>query len=469
MPPKNKKDKQGSDAKLCLNMIVKNEAHLVNYVPRGDEKIPVIQRCLENVGHLIDAIAIVDTGSTDQTIDIINKWAEEHKIPCQVKVDLWRDDFGYSRTVALRHGQFLVEKIKKKEITFSPDLPEDTPWYFMFMDADNLIWANDGKSPFPIDKKSLVLDSYRAPMRMANVEYGYVMLAKIDFLHPWQWYYPVHEFLSEMKGKDGKQLWVAEFGNLDGGFVDSRREGSRSHNPMKYMADAISFEKYLISNPFDDRSLYYLAQSYRDAGKDLLNQSKISFEKSKREGISHQEKRELENKGRQLNHLGVDTFERSEKTYIMRAETPPFNTWKDEYTYCAWFEAARIRRARKNRFDQKTINYLMRANTVRPNRLEAPYDLLVYYRSIEAWGIGWSLAKDLIHKPYPKEDIIFVDKDIHNYKFLFEASLFAYYVGEKSQFVSLTNKVIKSPHTSDDIRKLAQDNLNNYGKEKENK
>jgi len=36
---------------LCLNMIVKNEEH-------------VIERCLLNVKHLIDAVAIVDTGSS---------------------------------------------------------------------------------------------------------------------------------------------------------------------------------------------------------------------------------------------------------------------------------------------------------------------------------------------------------------------------------------------------------------------
>src|SRR5216684_6417673 len=43
-------------ASLCLNMIVKNEAH-------------VIARCLASVRGVIDAWVIVDTGSTDKTKD----------------------------------------------------------------------------------------------------------------------------------------------------------------------------------------------------------------------------------------------------------------------------------------------------------------------------------------------------------------------------------------------------------------
>jgi len=45
---------------IALCMIVKNESH-------------VIERCIKSVRPLIDYVFIVDTGSTDNTIDVINK------------------------------------------------------------------------------------------------------------------------------------------------------------------------------------------------------------------------------------------------------------------------------------------------------------------------------------------------------------------------------------------------------------
>ena len=54
---------------LCLNMIVKNESH-------------VIRRCLDSVRPFIDSWVIVDTGSTDGTEDIIREHLKD--IPGQL-------------------------------------------------------------------------------------------------------------------------------------------------------------------------------------------------------------------------------------------------------------------------------------------------------------------------------------------------------------------------------------------------
>src|SRR5947209_19518286 len=62
--------KQGPK-KVCLTMIVKNESK--NMV-----------RLLESVKHVIDMISIVDTGSTDDTEQIILNWSTEAKIPTRV-------------------------------------------------------------------------------------------------------------------------------------------------------------------------------------------------------------------------------------------------------------------------------------------------------------------------------------------------------------------------------------------------
>ena len=69
---------------LCLCMIVKNESH-------------VIRRCLRSVKPFIDSYSISDTGSTDNTMDIIRE--ELAGLPGVLRSDPWQG-FGPSRNVA---------------------------------------------------------------------------------------------------------------------------------------------------------------------------------------------------------------------------------------------------------------------------------------------------------------------------------------------------------------------------------
>jgi glycosyltransferase involved in cell wall biosynthesis len=67
-------------------MIVKNEAH-------------VIARCLRSVKPFIDYYSISDTGSTDDTMEIIRK--ELDGIPGVLTSDPWKD-FSTNRNIALK-------------------------------------------------------------------------------------------------------------------------------------------------------------------------------------------------------------------------------------------------------------------------------------------------------------------------------------------------------------------------------
>ena len=69
-------------AGLSLCMIVKNEEQF-------------LERCLTSVAGIVDEINIVDTGSTDRTVEIASKFGAniEHRE--------WRDDFGWARNESL--------------------------------------------------------------------------------------------------------------------------------------------------------------------------------------------------------------------------------------------------------------------------------------------------------------------------------------------------------------------------------
>ena len=70
---------------ICLNMIIKDEA-------------PVIRRCLESVKPFIDRWVIVDTGSTDNTRELVREIMAG--LPGELHERPWKN-FGHNRNEAL--------------------------------------------------------------------------------------------------------------------------------------------------------------------------------------------------------------------------------------------------------------------------------------------------------------------------------------------------------------------------------
>jgi len=96
---------------ICLNMIVKDEADII---------VNTLSNIVEKMK--IDYWVICDTGSTDNTIELITNFFEEQKIEGELIEDPWKD-FAYNRTRAL---EFAYKK---------------TDFVFIF-DADDRIVGN---------------------------------------------------------------------------------------------------------------------------------------------------------------------------------------------------------------------------------------------------------------------------------------------------------------------------------------
>ena len=73
---------------ICLNMILKNESK-------------IITRLLKSVLPIIDSYCICDTGSTDNTIELIESFFADKNIKGKIVNEPFRD-FGYNRTFALK-------------------------------------------------------------------------------------------------------------------------------------------------------------------------------------------------------------------------------------------------------------------------------------------------------------------------------------------------------------------------------
>jgi tetratricopeptide (TPR) repeat protein len=209
---------------ICLNMIVKNESH-------------IIETTLHNItNHIkIDYWVISDTGSTDNTIDIIVNYFNEKKISGEIFRDKWVN-FGHNRTKAIEHAY------------------EKTDYLFIF-DADDLI---QGEFVLP---ENMNKDMYHVPFESPVLYHRPILVSN---RMKWKYSGVLHEYLVNI---DPIKSYEYMSGNF---YIQSRRLGARNHNPNKYLDDAILLEKGYHEENIDiglkNRYSYYCAQSYQDAG-----------------------------------------------------------------------------------------------------------------------------------------------------------------------------------------------------------
>ncbi len=203
---------------LILVMIVRNEA-------------AVIERCLESVRPLLSGWVIVDTGSTDNTIEIIEQTLSD--IPGELHRREWID-FGHNRNEALT-------------------LARGRGTHLLLVDADMTLRVEGELPPLTIDAYDLRHD--------ADPSYWIPRLLRSDY----EWFYVgrTHEFLSCTTPYSQERLpeLVIE-DHADGG---SRGE--------KYERDRRLLEATLIENPDDARAMLYLALTLRS-----LNETDAAIE-----------------------------------------------------------------------------------------------------------------------------------------------------------------------------------------------
>jgi len=207
---------------ICLNMIVKNESHLIE----------------NTLIHLLEKIkftywVICDTGSTDNTMTIIQEFFDKMKIPGELYSNEWKN-FAHNRTLAL---EYAFEKTD----------------YLLIFDADDSI-VGDLVIP---DK--LKADAY-------NFQFGLLIKYQRPLLinnrKKWIFESVIHEYL--------KPLESVVYSNLEGNYyVNSGRTGNRNKDPDKYLKDALIlkdafYEAESQNLPIKNRYAFYCANSYFD-------------------------------------------------------------------------------------------------------------------------------------------------------------------------------------------------------------
>jgi glycosyltransferase involved in cell wall biosynthesis len=199
--------------KLCLNMIVKNEAARM-------------ARCLASVADHIACYAIVDTGSTDGTPEIIKDFFHLRGIPGRVAKAPFIN-FAQARNQALIAARNVGQ-----------------PWdYLLLTDADMEFVAEKGWAD------DLTAPAYMLVQKSGCMSYWNTRLIKHGARA--QYYGVTHEYLSV----DGVERLEAA------SYVD---HGDGSNRENKVERDIALLRDGLHQEPSNARYWFYLAQSYRE-------------------------------------------------------------------------------------------------------------------------------------------------------------------------------------------------------------
>lgn len=207
--------------KLSLNMIVRNEAAR-------------IERALASAVQFIEGAVIVDTGSTDDTKGVIQRFFDAHKLPVYIE-DAPFENWSQARNSALDSG--------RRE---APRMGADA---LLLMDADMELRVTDAVT-FLGSTTPTSMDMYQ---KAGSLEYINRRIVAANTT-------------GHYRGVTHEYLDIDASGLIPSGVAYFIDHADGSNRPEKFKRDIRLLLADLKTDPDNVRSFYYLAQSYRDAG-----------------------------------------------------------------------------------------------------------------------------------------------------------------------------------------------------------
>ena len=206
---------------ITLCMIVKNESH-------------VILECLNSVWKHINYWVISDTGSTDNTKELITNFFREKNIPGEFADCEWKD-FAHNRT-------YVIRACKGKA---------DYAWV---IDADDYL---EGSFNLPQD---LSVDCYRLKINHNSTSQYREQIFKLE--SNWHWVGVVHEYADCKKENPKYEILKGPY-SIRARIIGGRSKGLSETE--KYARDAKILEEAVKLEPENSRYWFYLGQSYYDS------------------------------------------------------------------------------------------------------------------------------------------------------------------------------------------------------------
>ena len=206
--------------RVCLNMIVKNEA-------------AIIERCLESMIGVVECYVICDTGSTDNTVEIITSFFQDHGIPGEIIYTDFKD-FSQARNEALSAAQ-------NSKMDFD---------YILLCDADMEMQVLS-----PNWNTALIDKAYMIEQKsISGMEYPNWRMVQKSL--PCKYVGVTHEHLDT---QGAPTIFLPGLAFLDHATGSNRAE--------KYDRDIRLLTEGLKAEPDNSRYMFYLGNSYLESGR----------------------------------------------------------------------------------------------------------------------------------------------------------------------------------------------------------
>jgi glycosyltransferase involved in cell wall biosynthesis len=347
-------------------MIVRNEADK-------------IVRCLASVAPYIDCYAIVDTGSTDATKATIEAFFAAKSIAGTI-TDVQFVNFEQARNAGLEAAR-------------------TSPWsfdYLFLLDADMVLEVIDKQF-----RDKLTAPAYNVIQKAGGTSYFNTRLVRRD--QTGLYIGVTHEYLD-----------VGGAEHLPGVFFVDHADGTNRKD--KFRRDIKLLRAALKKEPTNSRYMYYLAQSYRDAGQ----------------------------------------MELAASMYQRRADAGGWDeeVWSARMNYAHCLNAL----GDKDGF----VRELLVAYNFRPTRAETLYDLAKYYREIGEQKTSLLFSVEGMKIPYPS-DSLFVTDHVYHTGLREEFAICAFYNPiYRKQGYHMCSDLAIDLRATEGSRELARSNLFHY-------
>lgn len=381
--------------KLALNFICKDEKN-------------VIERMLNSSKNILDLVVAVDTGSSDNTIELIKKWGLDNNTPTYV-FERPFDTFDKSRTFAMEKLRDVVN-----ELGWDP-----TKIHGMWYDCDEQLVIDP-----TFNKNQFTADLYMINTYIGQMKYTRNTFFRVSM--PFRWYGVVHEFIvcDDQNITSGLATGIHVNVSMDG----ASWQGKISE---KYLSHSHKLETYINENRQDPRWIFYTAQSYHDSAS--IPDNKEENEERLRRSLKYYKERTERTDG----YVEEIYYSHYRMGTIMRTLEQPWNL---------------------------TLQQCLKAYAIDPLRGESIKTIVDYYLQMGEWHLAYLYTKfgyENFHgkNPYPKK-LLFVDESLYVWRFAEAHSASCFYTGRADEARKVYGEILKAVKTNpgsftpDDLAKI---------------